>query len=114
MVSRGQCLERLRNLGPLVSLIITVLPLNELESLKTLGIWGSYFFTLAPVCSSQRWWPSHLFSVVRRVSHGSEIGAVWTGEYRRGNSPSGRPHWSGSFDFNGHQPQNGWKPSVAG
>ena len=29
---------------------------------------------------------------------------ISTGEYRRGNSPAGRPHWSGSLSFNGHQP----------
>ena len=39
----------------------------------------------------------HLLSVVTLESHGSEIGGVWTGEFRSNNSPSGRPQWCGSF-----------------
>ena len=54
----------------------------------------------------------HLLSGVTLESHGSEIRGARTGKYRSGNSPSGRPHWCGSFEIlNGHQPQN-WK-SVA-
>ena len=65
---------------------------------------------------------AHGLSFHSKALSGVRGRGISTGEYRRGNSPAGRPHWSGSLSFNGHQPQN-WngpqgglfpQPSVAG
>ena len=41
----------------------------------------------------------YLLSVVTLESHGSEIGGILTGVYRRGIRPSGRPRGCGSFEL---------------